>query len=112
MTWLSRFSRGAAIAVVVVHTGCTDRETTSLEGAITCGSLTCGDGQLCKTFEPHPGEALQYSCVTVSAGCEVFDCVSDDRGCGADCDACPACITAQCGYLTRLDDRDLICLGF
>ncbi len=112
MTWLSRFRVGAAIALVLAMPGCADRDTTTLEGNVTCGSMTCGDGQLCKTFEPHPGEALQYSCVTVSAGCEVFDCVSDDRSCRPDCDICPACITNHCGFLTSLEGRDLFCAGF
>lgn len=109
MTGLPRFRRIAALALSLV--ACTGPEPTSLEGDIACGSMTCGDGQLCETFEPHPGEALQYSCVTVTPGCEVFDCVSDERSC-PDCEICPACIVGHCGYLTRVENRELMCLGF
>jgi hypothetical protein len=110
MTWLSR-SR-VRIALVLAMTACADREITSLVGEVTCGSLTCGEGQLCREFEPHPDEATQYSCVTVSAGCDVFDCSSDDRGCPGCEERCPACILELCGYLTRVEGRELMCAGF
>jgi hypothetical protein len=113
MTRVSRFSVHAAIALAL-FTGCADHvQVTSLDGDIACGSLTCGGGQLCKAFEPHPNEPLQYSCATVPAACDVFDCVSDDRSCGDDgCEICPTCVSNLCGYLTRVEGRELTCLGF
>jgi hypothetical protein len=101
MTWLSRFSCSVAIALLVA--ACADPETTSLEGDQACGSMTCGDGQLCKEFEPHPNETLQYSCITISEGCDVYDCQNE---------GCPACVTNQCGYITRVEGRVMTCLGF
>src|SRR5690242_16253229 len=109
-TILTPLSQSIVIAAIALSAplGCSDEpESTSLEGSITCGSMTCGDGQLCKTFEPHPNETLQYSCVTVETDCEVFDCVSDDRSCGSDCEICPACVSDHCGYLTTVEGRDM-----
>jgi hypothetical protein len=100
---MSRFLAAGAFAV-----GCA-RDTTSLDGPVTCGDSMCGDGELCLEYEPHPDQSVQYSCVEVAPSCDVFDCTSDSRQDGPHC---PTCILDNCPGIAAIYDRELVCLGF
>jgi len=125
---MSRFARCAAIASSVLAAGCLRIESsgsdpagapdafvpgTSLDGAISCGSMQCSSGTLCAHWSSGIDAAVpgnNTGCVIVPASCRVEDCGQFTYY------GCPQCIydlcsTTSTGAGVSLDARDLYCPG-
>jgi hypothetical protein len=103
--------RGLLLAVALVAAACegSPSNATSLEGTVSCGTLTCTSGQVC-TFifagiDAGAGPGGNYYCATVPTGCAVVDCSGTSD--------CSACIDQLC-YPTDVIDvvgRMVRCMG-
>ncbi|CAN5674351.1 hypothetical protein BH11MYX1_BH11MYX1_00900 [soil metagenome] len=112
---MTTFLRGAALlartTLVLVVASCGDNQarpdstaaSTSVDGSIGCGALTCTADQLCVSFQPGVpgGGGPTLACKDVPASCVVADCSGS---------ACPSCIAEICqGPPPTLGGRNLSC---
>lgn len=115
----NRPTRWLYIACIIGLAACTSQNRRpDLTGSVTCGTLTCGDGQLCHWTERDGsmGSANpidDYACIAPPAVCDMYQCSYScaDPHSGT---CCPACIADLCGgYIPSYDgERTVFCQGF
>ena len=108
----TRMSLFLAIGVIAACTSTSDEP--SLAGSITCGSASCGSGEICVEDEHDLGPGSdnpQYydTCVAPTAGCSLAACGNSGDP------SCASCVVDMCtpfGGKAALHDRTLSCVSF
>ncbi len=106
------------VVTFAVIAACTSSyQPPDLSGSVACGTMTCGDGQLCidstrDGSEGSSNEIETFSCATPPADCQLLECSYECPHEGVS-NCCPPCIVGLCGGIPGYDgSRNVSCVGF